>query len=284
MPDRTVTPRLRCAVADTTVIAMALPSEEQHLVRSLLPHEVSFVPVARVADLLTHVRSASAPVLLYRLPAHAPDGLPRTLIHELHEALGGPLQGLPSVALCSGGTVDARLVPALRALEHVELVIADAWNARQAIWTALERVLASSVASALLSSLGPIEPAFVHRVLAATLPLAGHDVSVLDVADALGMHERTLRKRLQAVSGPSPQWLIGWARLLVAAWHLRSPRRSVSEIADVLAFSASQNLSRMARRYTGLGMSEFRQGDPVAIAAGCFRVTRGQALTLEGAA
>lgn len=194
---------------------------------------------------------------------------PRVLTQELHAAMSLPRLQLPTVALCDGESVDLVFVGALRALRHVRIFSTDAPGAAQALWPLLERALAASIGRRLFASIRAIENPLVAKAMTVALPLAGRCLPVKDVALALGIHERTLRKRLLRADAPSPQWLVGWARLIVAAWHLRDSARSASDVAAQLEFSASQNLCRMVRRYTGRSLRAFRAEDPVEVAARC---------------
>lgn len=272
--------RLQCAVAESTVLGFGLSALDQQLVRSLLPSEVSFEVVNRLQDLIAGVRGAAAPMLIYRLPhpasplAHAAvvthgATTPRVLTQELHTAMSLPRLQLPTVALCHGESLDLAFVGALRALRHVRIFSTDAPGAAQVLWPFLERALAASIGRRLFASIRDIENPLVAKAMTVALPMAGRCLPVKDVALALGIHERTLRKRLLRADAPSPQWLVGWARLLVAAWHLRDSARSASDVAAQLEFSASQNLCRMVRRYTGRSLRAFRAEDPVEVAARC---------------
>jgi len=281
--------RLRCSVANSTVIGFALATPDKLLVRSLLPNEVTFVTAETIDELLMAAHNAAAPILVYRLPQQGSHrggesvstnavGASLLLTRKLHDTMSRPLSDLPAVALCHGDSVGLAFLAALRELGHVRILATDAPGAVRRLWPLLEQALASSIAARLRRSIGDIENALVAKVMAVALPLAGRCLMVSDVARVLGIHERTLRKRLLNCAAPSPQWLVGWARLLVAAWHLRDATRTASDVAAQLEFSALQNLCRMVRRYTGHSLSNFRADDPVALASQCFVESGGRPL------
>ncbi len=84
-----------------------------------------------------------------------------------------------------------------------------------------------------------------------------------DVANALGVHRKTLVDRLKAAQLPSPRAIIGWCRLLVAARVLDDPGRTVEQVALMLDFPSGTALRNMCKRYTGLRTGEVRQNGGV---------------------
>ncbi|MBX9856972.1 MAG: helix-turn-helix domain-containing protein [Gemmatimonadaceae bacterium] len=90
------------------------------------------------------------------------------------------------------------------------------------------------------------------------LMLAHRPVTLPQLARALRMHERTLRKHCEAHGLPTPQHLIGWARCLMVAWYLEEPGRSMQSIAEVLGFSSPAMMTNHVRRYTRRTPSDLR--------------------------
>jgi len=90
------------------------------------------------------------------------------------------------------------------------------------------------------------------------LVLAHRPVTLPQLARALRMHERTLRKHCDAYGLPSPQHVIGWARCLMVAWYLEEPGRSMQSIADLLGFSSPAMMANHVRRYTRRTPSDLR--------------------------
>lgn len=84
------------------------------------------------------------------------------------------------------------------------------------------------------------------------------DVSAPAVARALGMSERTLRRRLSE-DGIGYQALIDDARFEAAKNYVLQPSLSVAEIALLLAFSDARAFSRAFKRWSGGTVSEFRK-------------------------
>lgn len=78
-----------------------------------------------------------------------------------------------------------------------------------------------------------------------------------DVARSLGMHERTLGRRLQA-SGTTFQRLLDETRLDLARQLLRDTRAPVSRIAAALGYGDPTVFTRAFARWTGRTPSQFR--------------------------
>lgn len=268
-------PRLRSTVAGTTLLGIALPARMQTMVTRAIPVDVHFRMVASLDELARFYTSTKAPLLIYALPetSDISGGSPTfSQVFEIHEALRGSLKSLPAAALCSAGSVDARLVATLRTLDQVHLVTLDAPDPTRVLWTALERLLAARISEVLYHAIGDLQSALIRDFMAVALCDAGCCVQVPDVARQLHMHERTLRRRLREEEvSLTPQELIGWARMLLAAWHLRERERPVADIANALSFSAASNLHRAMKAYTGVSVQMLRHGDPVALVADAFR-------------
>lgn len=96
-------------------------------------------------------------------------------------------------------------------------------------------------------------------LLKAAVRLAHTSVSVARFADAARMHERTLRKHCELCDLPSPQWIVGWARCLIAAFYLEEPGRTIQSVAELLHFRSPASLSNHLRRYTGLTPTALRR-------------------------
>ena len=103
----------------------------------------------------------------------------------------------------------------------------------------------------------------IHALLWSRHPI----VTVGRLSDLLGLHERTLRKRFQKEQLPNPQWLIGWSRLLVAAWMLSDQSRTVDDVSRVLDYSTPSSFRGTFKRYTGTTASEARVADPIGVVA-----------------
>jgi AraC-like DNA-binding protein len=130
---------------------------------------------------------------------------------------------------------------------------------RSAVHTALDQVSAV----ALGADLEPLIPPTIVPFLRYCLEHARRDITVEEVAAAMGVHRKTLVDRLKAARLPSPRAMIGWCRLLMAARMLDDPGRTVEQVALKLDFPSGAALRNMFKRYTGLRTTEVRENGGV---------------------
>jgi AraC-like DNA-binding protein len=130
---------------------------------------------------------------------------------------------------------------------------------RSAINASLDQVSAGSLAS----ELEPLIPATIVPFLRYCLEHSRRNITVEEVASAMGVHRKTLVDRLKAARLPSPRAMIGWSRLLMAARLLDDPGRTIEQVALKLDFPSGTALRNMFKRYTGLRTTEVRENGGV---------------------
>jgi AraC-like DNA-binding protein len=181
---------------------------------------------------------------------------------QMLRALCGPTVKLTRVMFAHGVPVDVapyrRLfrAPVHFDSAHSELIFSARW---------LERPLANADSSrrvaaeriALMAEHGD-DGRIVERVQRAVygLVMAG-EASSRRIAELLGVHERVLRRRLQAM-GTSIQQMIGAARYEGACQLLRETHLPLPEIASALGYSDATAFSRAFRSWADTSPSEWR--------------------------
>jgi AraC-like DNA-binding protein len=88
-------------------------------------------------------------------------------------------------------------------------------------------------------------------ILRLLLGQAGMRLTPADLARACGRHPGSLRRDLQLLGLPSPEKLIVWCRLFVAAHLMADPGRTLSDVARAVGVASPANLSNQFRRYAG---------------------------------
>jgi AraC-like DNA-binding protein len=103
-----------------------------------------------------------------------------------------------------------------------------------------------------------VSPGLAARTRAAAhVLLMTGDASAARIAGALGLHERTLRRRL-AADGESVQGLLAQARFEVAGLLLRETRLGLEDIADTLGYAEASVFVRAFRGWAGVTPGQWR--------------------------
>lgn len=144
-----------------------------------------------------------------------------------------------------------------------QLVFQGVDDLKASLRSAVDAALDQVSAAALGADLEPLIPPTVVPFLRYCLEHARRDITVEEVAAAMGVHRKTLVDRLKAARLPSPRAMIGWSRLLIAARMLDDPGRTIEQVALKLDFPSGAALRNMFKRYTGLRTSEIRQNGGV---------------------
>jgi AraC-like DNA-binding protein len=84
--------------------------------------------------------------------------------------------------------------------------------------------------------------------------------SVAAVADAMGVHRKTLFVHCRSACAPPPGIIMTWCRLLLAVHLLAKSMRTVEAVAVDLGFASATALRNVMKRYTGLRPTAFRDG------------------------
>lgn len=101
--------------------------------------------------------------------------------------------------------------------------------------------------------------------------------SVAAVADAMGVHRKTLFVHCRGASAPPPGIIMTWCRLLLAAQHLATSLRTVEAVALDLGFASASAFRNLTKRYTGLRPTAFRDGTAMPVMTRAFLDAAGRA-------
>ena len=111
-------------------------------------------------------------------------------------------------------------------------------------------------------------PEGLRPLVRIALARAAEPLSVQGIADAMGLHRKTLWSRCRRHGVGSAQALMTWCRLLAVAHALRTCTRPVDAIAEELAFASPTALRNAVRRHLRTTPSALRAagGEQVAYA------------------
>lgn len=128
------------------------------------------------------------------------------------------------------------------------LIVANVDDDALNIAATIEHAEARGVAGVLRGMLAELRPTARDALLLAVTRAHEH-LSPDDLARRLQLSRRVLAKHLEQAHLPSPQRLITWARLLVAAHLLEDPERSADNIALALHFPSGSAFRNTCQRY-----------------------------------
>ncbi len=140
----------------------------------------------------------------------------------------------------------------------------------------VQRVLASRVwraefVACVWPMLEPDVPYALRAVLRYALARAGEPLRVQTIADALGLHRKTLWTRCRRHGMGNMRALTRWCRLLAAAHALRTLPRTVDAVADELRFPSPTALRNAVRRHLRTTPSALRASGGERVACAAFR-------------
>lgn len=235
-----------------TVLAFGLTSSASEIVQEVAGRgRVSFFN--DVADVETQLLSVAEASLVVGVPADANEKQCEAII-----ALRQKFPNAPMVAIFFPSSSSCRAILRLGAAGVSQIVTGEPLIRRDDLTLALSRSHGEGVAIRLWRSCDFVFPDPFVPVLKAALRLAHRPITAESLGDSTGMHERSLRKYCAQHALPSPQWIIGWARLLVAGYYLDEPGRTVAQVAHMLDFPSACALRNQLKRYSALASRSLR--------------------------
>lgn len=187
-----------------------------------------------------------------------------------------PLVGI--VACVRVDSVDPEVLAAMQAWGVTEILDLDWEQSAAAVARRIDDVKGVWAQRLLARALPRVLSARGRTLLETVADVAAQGGHVPELAAALGIYQRTVRRWCTAAGVPEARRMFTWIRLLLAAELLDNPGRTIENVARVSGFSSGASLKSTARAFTGLTPSELRERgafDAVAnLARSEFRSTR----------
>lgn len=189
---------------------------------------------------------------------------------------------VPVVLYCAISPETSREVLEFARAGVNDLVLRGVDDLRFPLRTALSTAADHCSARSILRELEPLVPPSIMPMLRFCLENGRRSLTVEDVADALGVHRKTLVDRLTTAGMPTPSAVIAWCRLLVSARLLEDPGRSIEQVALLLDFPSGTSMRNMVKRYTGLRPGEVRENGGVSCVLHAFKRELASARRIAG--
>ena len=137
------------------------------------------------------------------------------------------------------------------------LVVMEQDDGGSQLLARIEQSGARALADTVRQALGDLKPTARDAVL--TVVARAHErLSPESLARLLGIRRKLLAERLAEAGFPSPQPLIAWGRLIVAARMLEDEQRSADSVALALEFPSGSAFRNTCQRYVRLAPQQIR--------------------------
>lgn len=241
-----------------TVVACALGTQQHARLYDAVAGRAMLHTVDRFDELAAWLRSFVGSVDLIALPGHDDTG---TDTSRLIRHIVAERPRVAIVAFCQPGSqysTDLRRLAAAGAHEFVFNGIHDTGFALRCI---LQQARRACAADCVMQQLAPFVPSALHPLVEQTLAHPDRVGSVDQLADALGIHRKTLFNRCERAAFLPPAEILCWVRLALVAYFLETTGCTVETIANEMAYPSSTALRNTIKRYTGRRASDIRGGD-----------------------
>jgi hypothetical protein len=210
--------RLRLPLPEE-VVALGFTDDISCCLRSALSRAIQVHEVSNVRECARLLERGLGLCVVFPVPGSGEDKLGEGILR-----IRTQFPNVASVALSIEAHSSSRWAMRLGSAGVTELVATHSTIVPEAaLLAALSRCEIEGVSARLWKRAALDVPDTLVPLLKTAIRLAHEPVSLVRLAGAARMHERTLRKYCDNSAFPSPQWIIGWARLLVAAYYMEEP-------------------------------------------------------------
>jgi transcriptional regulator GlxA family with amidase domain len=162
------------------------------------------------------------------------------------------------VAVCQAGSQYSTDIRALAAAGVHQFVFAGIDDTGVALRAVLDAARQQCAGEWVMRHLEPLVPAELHPLMGAALARPNVVTTVTALADALGVHRKTLFNRCERANFLPPAELLTWVRLALVAHLLETTGCTVEAMAIELSFPSDTALRNALKRYTGNRASHIR--------------------------
>lgn len=166
---------------------------------------------------------------------------------------------LPVLAYISTCAADIHALVRAIAAGVDDVVVRGMDNLDTVLPAAIGQARQLSAATEISRAVEPIVPTEVRPFFAYCAGHAWRPLTVRGAAAAISLPPRTLDAQLKRAGLLPPRRVIGWHRVLYAAWDLEVPGATIGHVAEHLSFPCPAALSNSLQRYTSLTSSALRR-------------------------
>jgi AraC-like DNA-binding protein len=241
--------------ATPVVLACALTAQQRARLVDALRGRVELRFVDTFADLLRGLKRTIEDIDVVVLPARDDSGTDATrAIREV----AAQRPGVAIVVHCPPGSQYSSDLRALAAAGAHQFVFAGIDDVGVTFRAVLSDARRQCSADWVMQQLAPLVPPLLPPIVAAALTHPEEIKVIRDVANALGVHRKTLFNRCERVGFLTPNELIVWARLALVGHALGTTGCTVETIAQELGFTSDTSLRNTIKRYMRMRATDVR--------------------------
>jgi AraC-like DNA-binding protein len=177
---------------------------------------------------------------------------------------------VPIIASCLPGAKNSATIRELAVAGVHEILFEGIDDVAIAVRHVIDAAGHECAAHAVMRRLGAYVPRRLHTFVEYCLDQGTGAKSATEIARLIGMNRKTVFDHCRAAGLPGPKELRMWCRLLLAAYLLERPSRSVDSVANELEFSSSSAFRNLTKHHFGITPSELRTLGGLAYAVDAF--------------
>lgn len=252
----------------TSAVVTCTKSPARDMLRQALRGRAVFIEVGACQDLPQCILANQATRIAV-IPARDEQGLPAvSLVRQVRGSY-------PDVAVIAATRADAAHAQDLAVLGAAGVHgfrFTDVDATASIIRSALESATRGCAAEVIMHAIQDLLPPGLTGFVSCCLSHPARSKTVLQVADQLGVHRKTLFNRCRALADDfGAEELVSWCRVLLSAYLLRAQERTVESIALELDVSSVTGLRNLLKKYTGRSATELRAAGAFEPAVAAFR-------------
>jgi len=241
------------------LLMWSLSLRQQARIKDAARHNEPVRSVRDLPELWQLLQSSTAQVDLVIVSATAADAnvldVIRRIVRERPRAA--------IVAYCTPGAQQAASLRALAAAGVHQFLLEGSDDSPVALRAVLQDARRQCAADWVLNEMSECFSPAVHPLLETALTAPAEVTSVMDLANALGVHRKTLFNRCRRAGVPVPAELLVWTRLMLVAYFLDATACTVETIANEMGYPSATALRNTLKRYTGRTAQELRRDGAV---------------------
>jgi len=244
-----------------TVLAFPAGVQQRGRIADALRHRADVHFVSSMTALVDSLRKSVRQIDTVILPARDEDGSP---IERQIREIASERPNTAIVVYCRAGSQYSADLRALASAGAHQFVFAGIDDDGSAFTEVLHSARRHCAADSVMRQLAPIVPASLHPIVEAALAKPAERTTIGQLANARGVHRKTLFNLCERARFLTPSELLTWCRLALVGHYLDTTGCTLETISIELSFASDTALRNTIKRYTRMRATELRTRGGVA--------------------